>query len=398
MDNIVGQVATGANYYPRDAITDLIREAIDNGANVLLSAPRRVGKTSILSHLAEDANSGIAYLYLITEAVKSPDDFYKRIIALILKPENRPRYHNVGAILSAITNELKSIKLLGAEVQFHDASRTIDYRSECEKLLDLLAKGNNRVVLLIDEFPQAILNIIKNYREGVAISFLQELRELRHRMHFRRRVQFVFAGSIGLLNVVSRLDATSTINDLEPMDVTPLSDSEAVDFLTKLAAGMRIDLSDVQKREILSIIQWHIPYFIQIFMQHLKKEMQSERATPSSQSFNKVVDGILGQKLYFDHWKNRLRNTLSQDDYAMAERILNAASKQVSISRAELFQIVGAKKGYSDRRRQRLESRLNSIIDLLQHDGYINTLTGDPPQYAFISPFLKVWWARNVAI
>ena len=42
---IIGQAATGSNFYPRPEITSLFWDKIKVGNNILIAAPRRVGKT-----------------------------------------------------------------------------------------------------------------------------------------------------------------------------------------------------------------------------------------------------------------------------------------------------------------------------------------------------------------
>jgi hypothetical protein len=53
LNTIIGQAARGNNYFPRPAITKQIWERIETGANLLLVAPRRVGKSSILFNLLD---------------------------------------------------------------------------------------------------------------------------------------------------------------------------------------------------------------------------------------------------------------------------------------------------------------------------------------------------------
>ena len=50
---IIGSGATGDCYYRRKDIEELIWDEIKKGNHVLMSAPRRVGKTSIMKALAE---------------------------------------------------------------------------------------------------------------------------------------------------------------------------------------------------------------------------------------------------------------------------------------------------------------------------------------------------------
>lgn len=48
VNTTIGQPARGAEYFERPQITEKLWEKIQSGANILLAAPRRVGKSSIM--------------------------------------------------------------------------------------------------------------------------------------------------------------------------------------------------------------------------------------------------------------------------------------------------------------------------------------------------------------
>ncbi len=54
MKNCVGQAVRGDNFWNRENELEDIWEKISTGSNILLSAPRRVGKTSIMFHLQDN--------------------------------------------------------------------------------------------------------------------------------------------------------------------------------------------------------------------------------------------------------------------------------------------------------------------------------------------------------
>ncbi|MEN6623631.1 MAG: hypothetical protein ABFD50_19055 [Smithella sp.] len=51
LNTVIGQVARGKKYLPRTGITNEIWRKLADGSNLLLVAPRRVGKSSILLYL-----------------------------------------------------------------------------------------------------------------------------------------------------------------------------------------------------------------------------------------------------------------------------------------------------------------------------------------------------------
>ena len=59
----LGQPARREKFFPRDEERKKILEALDLGENLLISAPRRVGKTSILMRFIDEPNPSIYFVY-----------------------------------------------------------------------------------------------------------------------------------------------------------------------------------------------------------------------------------------------------------------------------------------------------------------------------------------------
>ena len=76
---IIGQVARGENYFPRQNITDHIWDKLDSGSSLLLVAPRRVGKSSILNQLLDNPRKNYIVIYFISESVNNENEFYKKL-------------------------------------------------------------------------------------------------------------------------------------------------------------------------------------------------------------------------------------------------------------------------------------------------------------------------------
>ena len=69
MRNIVGQAVSGNDFLERPLVVSKIRRAIRNGNWVYLSAPRRVGKTSIMNFLQDNPEPNQQYVYAITQSL-----------------------------------------------------------------------------------------------------------------------------------------------------------------------------------------------------------------------------------------------------------------------------------------------------------------------------------------
>ena len=85
MKNIVSQLATKDDFYNKKKEVSRILRNLEAGANLLIAAPRRAGKSSILYHLKDYPPQGFICLYVEVESARSTNDYYKKIYREIFK-------------------------------------------------------------------------------------------------------------------------------------------------------------------------------------------------------------------------------------------------------------------------------------------------------------------------
>src|SRR5690348_9806621 len=111
MRNIVGQIASKEDFYERKREIGRIWRALDAGANIQLSAPRRVGKSSILFYLKDNPFDGYHFVYVEVESARSKDEFYRKIYREILKCETLTQQRKLWEQLKSAKNGfLKRLK------------------------------------------------------------------------------------------------------------------------------------------------------------------------------------------------------------------------------------------------------------------------------------------------
>ena len=69
---IIGPGATGDYYYKRQLIEDEIWREILKGNNVLISAPRRVGKTSVMKSITNNPKEGYKLIFENIQGINAP--------------------------------------------------------------------------------------------------------------------------------------------------------------------------------------------------------------------------------------------------------------------------------------------------------------------------------------
>ena len=84
----IGQVVRGNDFFPRPSIIESLQNQIDKNSHILISAPRRIGKTSIMHYLQDNAKSNYLIKYLLTQSVYNENEYYKRTNKYIGRKNN----------------------------------------------------------------------------------------------------------------------------------------------------------------------------------------------------------------------------------------------------------------------------------------------------------------------
>ncbi|MDQ1355572.1 MAG: uncharacterized protein QG657_5882, partial [Acidobacteriota bacterium] len=256
--NIAGQPVRGEDFFDRPPLVREFQQKISRGGSILISAPRRVGKTSLMFHVHDNGLEGFYFIHMITESVNSENEYFKLILHRVLDTEflNIFEKHSKKAF-NVLKNWAGRITEIGKTIKF-DPGNSLDYREEFIKLIKEIDLEGKKLVLMVDEFSQTVENIIEDEGKRQAIHFLQSNRELRQNDDITRKLQFVFAGSIGLENIVSRLNSFNLVNDLVSLKVPPLSAAESKQLIRALTGGLPFSLSEENMDYILEKIQWLI--------------------------------------------------------------------------------------------------------------------------------------------
>ncbi len=389
MRNITGQAVSGDDFFHRPREIKRLWKALESGSNILITAPRRVGKTSILFHFRDNPQQDFSFVYIITESIDSENEFYKRLYVEIAKSDFIGRWEKAvqsatGAVRKVL-DKIKGFRVGGTGIDLNKSEEPA-YFTELVELLESL-RIDERLIILLDEFPQTVENIIRKKGNDQAIRCLQTNRELRHNPNIKN-IQFVYTGSIGLENVVGRLGAINEINDLNPVKVEPLTREQAEQMVHALLENLEIKIDTAQMAYLLDKIEWLIPYHIQLFIKEID-DMAIDDASliVSNQTVDQAIDRMIETRAYFEYWQSRIRKSFSGDQFTFAENLLSMLSQRERMASHELFDIA-SKHG--------VQRSHKEIIRSLVHDGYINN-NDDPGVYRFNSPLLRIWWKKNVA-
>ena len=377
MKNKVGPAVSGVDFFDRPREIKKILRALESETNVLISSPRRVGKTSILYRLADTAEDNYHFIYVITQSVNTESAFYKRLSDAILKSDSLTSSatrvsSKTRDFLKKTIDRIKSVK----GVELNPGVET-DYRERFIGILKSLQLDGAKIVLMIDEFTQTIENIMRKEGEAKAIHFLQSMREIRQDEEMRKEVLFILTGSVGLENIVARLASVDLIADLNSVKVNPLSEKEAKEMIHAIFKATALSIGDEQISYVLEKIEWFIPFYIQLFVQELTNVCaDKETSRVTKPMIDTSFKEMLKHRNHFEHWQTRLKKSFKKEAYKFAEEVLSVAARKKAITANEILNLAV---------RFDVEEKYKPIIHALMYDGYVNN-NDDPAVYRFNSP------------
>ncbi len=384
---LIGQVARGEDYFPRPQITNEIWARIEAGSNLLLVAPRRVGKSSILFNLLDKPEEDRTVVYYTCESVNNENEFYRKLFHHVTDTISAAQKYK-AKVSSFIKDMISRIESVSTQGEIGIGASKISFRNEFENLVRRIDIEDDRIIVLVDEFAQAVENIMQDEGDRAAIHFLETVREIRQAPQLLKKLQFVFAGSIGLENIVARINGSSLINDLVPISIVPLNREEANAFVKRILRQSHIRVESDAYTYLLHQIEWWIPFYFQIIVDEAINILTQKRSDSITKAtIDDAITRALGKRIYFDQWLIRLRKAYQGPEFSFVKELLNCISKESTIDSLKLYDLAV---------KYKVEDSHRELVNALKHDGYINN-NDDPKIYRFNSPLLREWWRNNVA-
>ena len=188
---VYGMSVGGDNFTDRIEETKRIKLDFENGINVILISPRRMGKTSLIKKvISEMDNPGIKVVYMDIYDCRSEYDFYNRFAETMMKSTGNQLeqvMENIKRFLVRVSPKLSFSPEPNSEFSVSLGITPRDYSPE--EILDLperIAKEQGiRIVVCIDEFQQ-----IGEFADSLTVQ-----KRLRGVWQHHQHVSYCFFGS-----------------------------------------------------------------------------------------------------------------------------------------------------------------------------------------------------------
>lgn len=389
MRNITGAVAEGRDFFNRVNEIEAFWRDLETD-NLLLLAPRRVGKTSLMRKMEENAGEhGFSPVFVDVSDCADELRFVERLYVSILETNAGDRLWNrvKESWLGQTIQRVQKIGGAGFSVEFraNDAA----WSRLGEELADALSRLDGRWLIQIDELPVFVLKLL-NQGEAAQRARVREFLYWLRRLRLEHgNVRWMLAGSIGLDTVTTRLNMADSINDLRIGALGAFDETTADDLLGALAEAYEKVLTPVVRKHVIVRAGWPAPYYLQLIFH----EIRDVEGRITKADVDRAIEGLLGPKHrnYFDYWRQRLYEELGRTDAELAVAVLNAACREpAGVTRTALNHSLASAISEAEAR----EEKLRYLLDVLHNDGYLVEVRG---RRHFQFPLLRDYWLRRVA-
>lgn len=380
----IGNPVIGEDFFDRELEQRQIWRKLESN-HLLMLAPRRIGKTSLILRLCESSREhGFLSLHCSLAGCEDERDCIRQLFKAVYPLQT------INQKFAQSFKRIKTVKL-GSAIEWTN-DQADNWRSAGEEIGEALAHSEDNWLICIDELPVFIVKLLQQGEPGRqrARTFLYWLRELRQ-THFQR-IKWLLAGSIGLDTMTARLRIGDAINDLEPFKLDAFTPESAKKFLAELAQSYGLVIDEVTLDRILQRVGWPVPYYLQLMFSHLRDACEDEGIAPSPAAVDAVFNKLLGHgyRTHFDYWRQRLEDELGQPEAGYANRMLDfVCQSSDGMTSSALNQALHAVMSDAEER----ERLLRHLLQVLENDGYLTRLENG--RYVFRLEWLRMYWLKE---
>jgi uncharacterized protein len=374
--------------------------------NLVLSAPRRTGKTSVLDSLAAHPQGDWVPIPVFVQDIGHPADFI--VLMLDNFHDKHPKlfsglFRTGGHLIGKVLGSIGEVDVGGFKVTLRE--RDPDWRNNWkiygDEFFTEVRKDKHRLLMLVDEFPDMILNMRTAHPELVR-PFLAWFRGHRLKPNPKHDlVRWLICGSVNLSSTLDALGCLDEINDLHDVPLPVLTPDEVKQFVRDMLTVRGVEFSEQVPARVAAQLGRPVPVFLQMVTQDLYRRWKrsGKKLTPHhvAEAFDELIVSS-GARDKLQHFYSRIGLYYQPPKRAAAYSLLeklsnspNGLSRRVLFADFERVLHEQADPAASDARKQ----LFNQLLRDLENDFYVAEITAGV--FDFASGLLKQWWKKYYA-
>ena len=378
------------NAHHRLAERQKLKRLLLAGRNVLMLAPRRIGKTWLMKQLEGDVlEDGYNCIRIDVEGVRTENDFLR-----ILCQEIDGKQEVTESVTAFLKAKLNQIKCGTSGETITQMIGSMDPRVFSETLIGALNRREGRTLVLIDEFSLFIWEQARQNADATR-TLLYHLRRLQQEF---TNVSWLLTGSVGLDVVARRFNLEGAFLDFEVFPLDPFTEEEARSFLAEQfdrnLIGERFDFGEGAFACLVRELGWLSPYYLSHVARCVRATDRPDpdgTAVATEADILQAFDTLLSPRhqTYFAPWREHIQKNFLADETDRLRAILAKCCERTDGEREDtlLGHIASSFPGFSRR-------NLKDLLMSLGSDGY---LVKDRERWRFRSGLLRRYWLDYVA-
>jgi hypothetical protein len=382
-----GPPVTQDDFFDREDLIETVWEVLGQHS-VLLAAPRRVGKSSLMLKLFQEPRAGFEPVWLDGQDYDGPEDLVADLAVQLAKLRGKGF---LGKFLSKVVANLEELEVWELKVKLRQQLPG-SWRDQGETVLRDALKPDTKLLIVIDELPILLHKLIaagNDQGKKSAQNLLDWLRHLRQAPGFFTQVRQMLGGSVGLPRIASLIGSSAKINDLRSVPVGPFERPQAKQLATLLLRSREVELEPEVMEAFLDQIGTLLPIFIQILASVVAAEVRKRKQPATADLIRECYEErALGPefRICFEDYYERLDRYYSPDEARVARVIL----RDLAIAKSPLLKssLLGT---YHKELGQTAEaSKFDLLLTWLSDDFYVEEISEGRVQ--FKSRWMRDWW------
>jgi hypothetical protein len=403
-DFYTGSVIEAEDLRFRDAFIADLWETLKS-SHVLLKAPRRCGKTSIMEHLRRRPSSGFVVVYENVQDLSHPADFFLAILDKF-HDAHPAAFHSIIKGWKSVVSWLPETEEVGLgefKLKFreHEEDYREQWRQHGETLFARLRSLEQPVLIIVDELPDMLLNL-KREDPKLLRDFLSWFRTQRSNPTPKQdNVRWLLGGSINLSTTLDGMGLLDRINDLQDVPLPDLTPANVEEFVGTMLSNRGVPFEKRVPPRLCVLLGRPIPLFLQMLTQELHRSWKAKprklKSADVDAEFARLITNTSAQDK-LQHFYTRLAKYYEEPALGQAHALLNHLCRTGTdgASRSALQQVfdstwpAGKLPAFHERKRLFVQ-----LLRDLGNDFYVVETADDRCDFA--SGIIKAWWRKYYA-
>ena len=321
---VLGSIAQGIHFLAREEELEQIHSLLQQDTAILLVAPRRTGKTSML-HRLKDKCTDFSFHYLDLESIENSKAFSAKLYAVAKKLPFR--------------SALKIVHEQGWKEILLEAFKAFQSNSQ-----------DKPFVLLLDEIVYFLQELAPSEKDkSKVIDFLQHFGQAYHKVG----IGLIVSGSISLLEylyeefAIAEQDLASHFTTIKQLPLGPLASTNLELELRRLLLGQGLVLQNKDLDWMVDTIDLAMPFPTMKFLDSLTHSIREAQTSFQKDRLEQELERFIRETEAFEELKSKFEK-LSIKDFTKSTRVEEALRKlteiapsPISLSRSDLLEMLG---------------------------------------------------------